>query len=134
MLTYGDGVADINIAKLIQFHLNHGRLATVTGINPAARFGELKVEGDQVIAFYEKPQNNLQLVNGGFFVLNKGIFDYLTCDDDCDLEKGAMERVARDGQLMVYRHTGFWACMDTVRDMEYLNELWNSNKAPWKVW
>lgn len=134
MVTYGDGVANIDLNALLSFHITHGKIATVTGINPASRFGEMKVEGNQVRAFYEKPENNAQVVNGGFFVFNRAIFDFLTSDDDCDLETETLERIADEGQLMVYKHTGFWACMDTLRDMEYLNNLWNKNKAEWKVW
>lgn len=134
MLTYGDGLANIDIDSLLAFHHSHGKLVTVTGINLGSRFGELKIKGDNVESFSEKPKNSHGLINGGFFVFNKKIFDYLSNDDNCDLEIGALEKVAKDGQLMVYKHKGFWACMDTIRDMEYLNKLWNENKAEWKVW
>jgi len=134
MVTYGDGVANIDINSLLAFHQNHGKLATVTGINPTSRFGELKIRGDQVESFTEKPQNNNGFMSGGFFVLNKGVFDYLSTNDNCDFEIGPLEKIAREGQLMVYKHTGFWACMDTIRDMEYLNKLWFEGKAEWKVW
>jgi len=134
MVTYGDGVADIDMGALLSFHKGHGKLATVTGINPASRFGELKVRGDQVGAFSEKPKNGNGLVNGGFFVFNRAVFDYLSEDDSCDFEIGALEQIARQGELMVYKHKGFWACMDTFRDMEYLNRLWAEDKAEWKVW
>lgn len=134
MVTYGDGVANIDINSLLAFHQKHGKLATITGISPTSRFGELKINGDRVERFSEKPKNGLGHVNGGFFVFNKGIFDYLSANDNCDLEIGPLERVASEGQLMVYRHTGFWACMDTLRDMEYLNKLWSEGKAQWKVW
>jgi len=134
MLTYGDGIANIDIENLLEFHRNHGKLATVTGINPASQFGELKLKGDQVESFTEKPKNGSGFVNGGFFVFNKGIFDYLSADDSCDLEIGPLEKRAAEGQLMVYKHKGFWACMDTIRDTEYLNKLWNENKAFWKIW
>ena len=134
MVTYGDGVANIDMGALLSFHKSHGKLATVTGINPASRFGELKVKGDEVGAFSEKPKNGNGLVNGGFFVLNRAVFDYLSEDDSCDLEIGALEQIARQGELMVYKHKGFWACMDTFRDMEYLNRLWAEDKAEWKVW
>ena len=134
MMTYGDGVADIDINSLLAFHRDHGKLATVTGINPTSRFGELKIKGDQVKSFSEKPRNTPGLINGGFFVFNKGVLDYLSADDNCDLEIGALEKIAREGQLMVYKHTGFWVCMDNLRDMDYLNKLWNENKAFWKVW
>ena len=134
MLTYGDGVAEVDINALLAFHKKHGKLATVTGINPAARFGELKIKGNQVESFSEKPRDGEGLINGGFFVFNKGIFDYLSADENCDLEIGPLEKIAGEGQLMVYKHRGFWACMDTIRDMEYLNKLWGEGKAEWKVW
>lgn len=134
MVTYGDGIADININALLTFHNSHGKLATVTGINPTSRFGELKIKGNQVESFSEKQRTSSGLINGGFFVFNKRIFDYLSDDDNCDLEIGPLEKIATEGQLMIYKHTGFWACMDTIRDMEYLNKLWNENKAEWKVW
>jgi glucose-1-phosphate cytidylyltransferase len=134
MLTYGDGIADIDLHALLAFHNSHGKLATVTGINPASRFGELKVQGNQVERFYEKPQESCSLISGGFFVFNQAIFNYLSAEDNCDLEVGALEQIASAGQLMVYKHPGFWACMDTQRDMEYLNKLWNEQKAAWKVW
>ncbi len=134
MLTYGDGVAEVDINALLAFHKKHGKLATVTGINPATRFGELKIKGNQVESFSEKPRDGEGLINGGFFVFNKGIFDYLSADENCDLEIGPLEKIAGEGQLMVYKHRGFWACMDTIRDMEYLNKLWGEGKAEWKVW
>jgi len=134
MVTYGDGVADININDLLNFHQSHGKLATVTGVRPLSRFGELTVEGSRVLAFSEKPQSSGGLINGGFFVFHRGFFDYLEDHDACDLEYGALEEIARRGELMVYRHEGFWACMDTYRDMEYLNKLWNCGEATWKVW
>lgn len=133
-MTYGDGVANLDVNDLLDFHLKHGKLVTVTGVNPASRFGELKVAGEEVKAFSEKPESDSQLVNGGFFVFNKRIFDYLSAAENCDLENDTLERIAHEGQMMVYRHTGFWACMDTIRDMDYLNNLWNENKADWKIW
>lgn len=134
MMTYGDGIADVDIHALLAFHKSHGRMVTVTGINPASRFGELKIEGDRVASFSEKPQNGEGLVNGGFFVFNREIFNCLTGEDSCDLEVGPLEQIAREGQLMVYKHRGFWACMDTLRDMEYLNRIWDSGAAKWKIW
>jgi len=134
MMTYGDGVANVDIYSLLVFHRTHGKLATVTGISPASRFGELKIKGNQVESFSEKPRTSSGLINGGFFVFEKGIFDYLSANDNCDLEIGPLEEIARKGQLMVYKHRGFWACMDTLRDMDYLNKLWSENKAFWKVW
>ncbi len=134
MTTYGDGIANIDIKALLAFHQQHGKLATVTGINPAARFGELRLEGNQVKSFQEKPRDGEGLINGGFFVFNRGIFNYLTEEQNCDLEYGAMEKIAQEGQLMVFKHEGFWACMDTLRDMDYLNALWEKNQAEWKIW
>jgi glucose-1-phosphate cytidylyltransferase len=134
MMTYGDGVADIDIDKLISFHRQHGKLATLTGITPASRFGELRTDGDRVESFTEKPTMGSGLINGGFFVFKKEIFNYLTADKACDLEVGALERLANDGQLMVYRHDRFWACMDTIRDVEYLNRLWEEGRPSWKTW
>ncbi len=134
MMTYGDGVANVDISSLLAFHNEHRKLVTVTGINPASRFGELKINSNQVEKFSEKPEITSRLISGGFFVFNKGVFDYLSAEDDCDLEIGALEKIASKGQLMVYKHTGDWVCMDTLRDMDYLNELWNENKAFWKVW
>ena len=134
MLTYGDGIADVNLDNLLEFHRSHGRLATVTGINPASRFGELRVQGDEVVSFSEKPRGSGGVINGGFFVFDRAVLDYLSPDDGCDLEIGPLEDLARRGQLMVYKHPGFWACMDTMRDMEYLNRLWAEGSAEWKVW
>jgi len=134
MVVYGDSVADININTLLKFHKKHGKMATVTGVNPASRFGELKIKGDYVESFIEKPAVSDNFINGGFFVFNKKIFKYLTSDDSCDLEIGALEKIAKEGQLMVYKHKGFWSCMDTIRDMEYLNKLWNENQSKWKIW
>jgi glucose-1-phosphate cytidylyltransferase len=134
LATYGDGVANIDINDLLDFHRRHGKLATLTGINPASRFGELSIAGDQVMSFQEKSKDSEGLINGGFFVFNRKIFDFLTEEINCDLEYGPLEKIAQAGQLMVYRHDGFWACMDTLRDMDYLNALWEKNQAAWKIW
>ncbi len=135
MMTYGDGVADIDINALIDFHTSHGKIATVTGISPISQFGELKINGDTVTSFQEKPKDTRSgYVSGGYFVFNRKIFDYLSADEQCDLEYGAIEQLAQEGQLMVYRHKKFWACMDTIRDTERLNALWDTGKAQWKVW
>lgn len=134
MMTYGDGVADINIRRLVDFHRSHGKLATITGITPVSQFGKLKINGDQVEAFNEKPRDGENLVNGGFFVFQKRFFEYLTEENNCDLEIGPLEKVAAEGELMVYPHPDFWACMDTLRDMDWLNRLWEENRAPWKIW
>ena len=133
-LTYGDGLSDVNIKEVIAFHKKHGKSATITGVNIASRFGELKIEGDSVTRFSEKSDDAPGFINGGFMVMNRGIFDLLTEDEKCDLEYGPMEKLARKGELMVYKHQGKWACMDTPRDMDYLNKLWNTGKAFWKVW
>lgn len=136
LVTYGDGLADVDLNALVAFHKAHGKLATLTGVSPAARFGELKVDGHQVVSFREKPVATSQsaLINGGFFVFSRKIFDYLSLDENCDLEYGPLEQLAHEGQLLVYPHQGFWSCMDTIRDVEYLNKLWDEHKAAWKVW
>lgn len=135
LLTYGDGVANIDIPKLIDFHNSHNKMITVTGVNPAQRYGELKTDGDVVQAFLEKPVHaTKELISGGFFVMNRRIFDYLTPDENCDLEYGPLEKIASEGELMVYRHSKYWGCMDTLRDTEHLNKLWSNNQAPWKIW
>lgn len=132
MVTYGDGLANIDINDLVEFHNNHGKIATLTGVMPPSRFGTLSVNGNKVIEFNEKPQAQGGLINGGFFVFNKKVFEYLNDDDTCDLEIGVLDKLAKEGELMVYKHTGDWACMDTVRDTEYLNNIWSSGKAFWK--
>ncbi len=134
LLTYGDGVANIDIERLVNFHLSHGKLATVTGVRPPSRFGELIAKGERVIEFGEKPQVGSSMINGGFFVFDRGVFSYLADDDGCILEKDPLEKLATDGELMVYQHSGFWQCMDTLRDMNLLNEYWEKGEAPWKVW
>lgn len=135
MVTYGDGVADINIEELLKFHRSHGKLATTTGVRPKfLRFGEINIHQDQVTRFDEKPQYNGNYINGGFYVFNRDIFNYLEDRDDCDLEDGPLQQITREGELMVYIHNKFWACMDTIRDAEYLNNLWNNNQAGWKTW
>ncbi len=135
MVTYGDGVADINIQKLLEFHVSHGKIATVTGVRPKfLKFGELNIEEDRVTRFTEKPAYKGNYVNGGFFVFNRKLFDYLDDKDECELEADPLTRISSEGELMVYKHNGFWACMDTIRDTEYLNGLWKNNQAAWKVW
>ncbi|OFV95443.1 MAG: glucose-1-phosphate cytidylyltransferase [Acidobacteria bacterium RIFCSPLOWO2_12_FULL_54_10] len=133
MVTYGDGVADINMGELLKFHESHGRIGTVTGVRPYSRFGELVVVDGLATAFAEKPQMDEGSVNGGFFVFNRRFLDYLNADDSCVLEREPMNRLVREGELMVYSHQGFWQCMDTYRDFTSLNEIWNRG-APWKVW
>ena len=135
MLTYGDGVSDIDIRKLLAFHESHGRIATLTAVRPAARFGALVFSGDQIVQFKEKPQTDEGWVNGGFFVFEDRFLDYLrNADDFTMLEAEPLERLARDGQLMAFQHYGFWHCMDTLRDRERLEQLWQSGGAPWKTW
>lgn len=133
LATYGDGVANVDIGALVAFHRGHGRLATVTAVRPPARFGALSLDGAQVVEFREKPQAGAGWINGGFFVFEPGIFEYLHGDATV-LEQEPLERLARDGQLMAYRHDGFWHPMDTVRDRDVLEEIWRSGQAPWKVW
>ena len=134
MMTYGDGVSDINIEKLVDFHKNHGKTITITGVHPPARFGELVEKNGQVISFEEKPQISVGLINGGFMVFNRTLLDYLTPDEECDFEFNALEKLARKGEVMVYKHEGLWECMDHERDVEHLNALWSENKSFWKVW
>ena len=134
LMTYGDGVSDVDIDALLNFHHSHGKIATVTGVNAAARFGELKITGNRVERFNEKPQSGSEFINGGFFVFSRSIFKYLSSEDNCDLEVGPLERLAEQGELMVYKHRKSWACMDTLRDMDYLNRLWHDHKAFWKIW
>lgn len=133
MLTYGDGVADIDIRKLLGFHRSHGRLATVTAVRPPARFGSIAFNGDRVTEFKEKRQTDEGWINGGFFVFEPGVFDYLSGDATV-LEGEPLEKLARDGQLMAFRHSGFWQCMDTLRDRQLLEELWEDQSARWKIW
>lgn len=132
-LTYGDGVADINIGKLIDFHQQQGRKATVTAVRPPGRFGALEVEGDSVHNFREKPLGDGAWINGGFFVLDPSVLD-LVEGDSTVWEQAPMEALAHTGQLAAYRHEGFWQPMDTLRDRNYLQSLWESGKAPWKIW
>lgn len=134
MMTYGDGLCNVNIDDLISFHKEHKKMITVTGVNSVSRFGELKLEEALVKDFHEKPDNISNFINGGYFVLNRKIFDYLNTDDDCDLEVGIFDKIAEQKEMMAYRHTGEWACMDTLRDVEYLNKIWNEDKAFWKKW
>ena len=134
MLTYGDGLTDLNIKELLNFHKAHGRIGTISGVFPPSRYGELLIQDDTVRSFMEKPASNGNSINGGYFVFNKRIFDYLSIDEGCILEREPLEKLASDGQLKVFHHKGFWQCMDTYRDCKYLNDLWDSKKAPWKIW
>ena len=133
MLTWGDGVSDVNLDELLAFHRSHGRLATVTAVRPPARYGHLVFEGDRVREFSEKPQAAEGWINGAFFVLEPGIFDYIE-GDATQWELEPMQRLAADGQLMAYRHSSFWQCMDTMRDKHVLETLWSSGNPPWRIW
>ncbi len=131
--TYGDGVGDVNISELIDFHKKSGRLATLTGVQPPGRFGALQLDGDKILSFQEKPQGDGSWINGGFFVLEPEVLNYI--DGDATLwEREPLERLAADQQLGIFRHDGFWRPMDTLRDKIDLENLWDSSKAPWKVW
>ena len=130
-VTYGDGLTNANLADEFEFHLQHGRIGTVLGVNPPSRFGEFKLDGDKVVEFAEKPEFKEKWINGGYFFFRRDFRKYLTTDESCVLEKKPLADLAVDGELSVYKHSGFWACMDTQRDRDYLNDLWNSGKAPW---
>jgi glucose-1-phosphate cytidylyltransferase len=133
MLTWGDGVSDVNLHDLLKFHKAHGKIATVTSVRPPARFGHMVFKGDRVAEFSEKPQTSEGWINGAFFVLEPAVFDFID-GDATQWEKEPMEKLARDGQLMAYKHTGFWQCMDTLRDRKLLEDLWAAGEAPWKTW
>jgi len=131
MLTYGDGVSDVDISALLAFHRSHGRLATVTAVRPPVRFGELSINETQVTNFQEKPQAGEGWINGGFLVFEPAVFDFIGGDSTM-LERGPLEQIALKGELMAYRHPGYWQCMDTLRDKQALEELWANGKAPWE--
>jgi len=133
MFTYGDGVADIDIAALLEFHKSNGKMATVTTVKSPARFGRIKFAGDSVSNFHEKPEEAEGWINGGFFVLNSEVFDYLDGDETI-WERDPVQRLADDNAMSGYRHFGFWSCMDTLREKNILEDLWNSGDAPWKLW
>lgn len=133
MLTYGDGLSDIDLGKLLEFHRGHGKLVTVSGVHPTSRFGLLTLDGSRVVHFAEKPHTAHDYINGGFFVCEPGFFDLLEDDDKCTLERQPLERAAEGGQLQAFLHDGYWQCMDTVRDRELLEEAWQHG-GPWKVW
>lgn len=133
MLTYGDGLTDLDISAVEAFHGKHGKIGTVTGVRPPSRYGELAIEGDQVKAFQEKPTAASDMINGGYFVFSRKFLEYLDDDARCILERAPLERLARDGELRVFRHEGFWQCMDTPRDLEYLNSLAKRPVPPWKT-
>ncbi len=133
MLTWGDGVSDIDLDALLGFHRSHGKLATMTAVRPPARYGHLIFDGDQIVDFLEKPQASEGWINGAFFVLEPGVHDYID-GDDVMFEHAPLARLAADGQLMAYKHTSFWQCMDTLREKRILENLWNSEVPPWKTW
>ncbi len=133
-VTYGDGVSDVDLASALAFHRAHGGLATVTGVRPPSRFGELQTDGTRVRVFSEKPQVHSGMINGGFFLFEPAVLEYLSDEDGCVLERAPLERLADDGQLHVYEHGGYWQCMDTFRDWQRLEAEWKTGKAPWRVW
>lgn len=133
MLTWGDGVSNVDLHKLLEFHRSHGKLATVTAVRPPARYGYMEFDGDRVVQFAEKPQAKEGWINGAFFVLEPGVLDYIDGDEQM-FEQEPMERLAQNNQLMAYKHHSFWQCMDTLREKHLLESLWNSGEAPWKMW
>jgi glucose-1-phosphate cytidylyltransferase len=133
MLTWGDGVSDINLHDLIEFHESHGKLATMTAVRPPARYGHIELDNNIVKKFSEKPQTGEGWINGAFFVLEPGVFDYIKSDETV-WEKEPLERLSKDGELMAFQHTSFWQCMDTLREKYILEEFWKSGRAPWKIW
>jgi glucose-1-phosphate cytidylyltransferase len=133
MLTWGDGVSDLDLHKLVQFHRRHGKLATLTAVRPTARFGHLELDGDQVTEFSEKPQTREGWINGAFFVLEPSVFNYID-NDATHWEREPLQRLARESQLEAYRHESFWQCMDTLREKKYLESLWQSGNPPWQLW
>jgi glucose-1-phosphate cytidylyltransferase len=133
LLTYGDGVADINLDNLIKFHKSHGKLITMTAVQPEGRFGALETEGDKVVSFLEKPKGDGSWINGGFFVCESNVLDFIAGDQTV-FEQEPLQDLSSKGQLYKYQHSGFWKCMDTLRDKKTLNEMWENGKAPWKTW
>lgn len=134
MLTYGDGVADININELVAFHKKHKKMLTISGVYPPARFGELKEENGKLLSFEEKPQASEGLINGGYMVFNIELLNHLTTDEDCDFEIGLLDKLVLEEEVMVYKHTGKWECIDNERDLTHLKRMWKQKKAFWKVW
>jgi glucose-1-phosphate cytidylyltransferase len=133
MFTYGDGVADLDVREVLRFHRSHGKLATLTAVPSPSRFGRISFRGDRVVEFYEKPQASDNWINGGYFVLNREVLNYID-GDDAVWEREPVERLAHAGELQGYRHHGFWSCMDTLKEKNMLEELWASGRAPWKIW
>lgn len=135
MLTYGDGVSDVNIKELLKFHFAHGKLATMTAIQPGGRFGVLDIaENAMIQSFREKAKEDGGWINGGFMVLEQGVLDYVSPEEDCVFEQQPLRRLSADGQLAAYKHGGFWQCMDTQRDKNVLENMWNNDQAAWRVW
>ena len=134
MVTYGDGVINLNIKELLKFHEVHRKMGTMTGVHPSSRFGELVMKDNHVVEFTEKPQVKQGLINGGFFIFKRKFLNYLKEDNDCYLEGEPLEKLAAESELLVYPHGGFWQCVDTYRELELLNNLWRSPNPPWKVW
>ncbi len=133
MLTWGDGVSNVDLAALLTFHKKHGKIATLTAVRPPARFGHLEFQGDRIAEFSEKPQTAEGWINGAFFVLEPKVFDYID-GDETQWEREPLQRLASEGQLMAYKHTGYWQCMDTLREKHILEDLWRAGNAPWKTW
>lgn len=134
MMTYGDGVANIDLNKLLEFHTSHKKIATITGVRPPSRFGELVTKGNTVTEFSEKPQIREGYINGGFFVLKREVFDYLSDDESCVFEREPLEKLAEDDELRVFFHNEYWHCMDTLRDLDILEKEWHTENPSWKVW
>ena len=135
LLTYGDGVTNSNIAESVKFHYEQKALATLTAVQPEGRFGMLELDEGRILSFQEKPEQESGFINGGYMVLDKGVRDFLDDGgDDCIFEQGPLQKLATEGKLSAYRHSGFWQCMDTFRESEMLNKMWDSGKAPWRVW
>ncbi len=134
LLTYGDGLSDVDVRASLDFHNSHGKAVTVTGVRPQSRFGELVVNEDRVESFSEKPNVQHGYINAGFFVMNKSALSYLSSDENCTLEREPLENIANDGELNIYKHHGYWQCMDTYRDLMLLESEWKNGVAPWKKW
>lgn len=134
LLTYGDGVANVDIDDLVAYHRSHNRVVTTTGVHPPSRFGEIVQDEGRILSFKEKPQTSKGFINGGFMVFDRRMLDYLTTDENCDFEFNTLEKLAAQGEVMTYLHRGEWECADTVRDVNHLNKLWNQGKAFWNVW
>ena len=133
-LTYGDGLSNVDLKRLVEFHNNHGQIGTVTAVRPPSRFGNIYIKDNQVVDFEEKSQMNVGYINGGFFIFDRRLFNYLESNQDCDFEFGPLEKIAQENQLMAYKHNDFWQCMDNIRERDYLRKLEETNKAPWIKW